>query len=237
MFTALAFFSTMLMQTPDLEPALTLYTEHNPPFTYYVDEKNTVGGATMTVVQELMQRAEISYSVELVPWKRAYAQTLREKNACVFGMNRTPEREGKFLWVSPLFEGPWSFFKRPGKEMDLTSIDDLTPYRVVATNGYASANALKQTGHRNVLLAPNNERAMQLLYHGRVDLMLMGDFEVPYVAREVSLPVPEKVLHFREAYTALGCNLKSDPTLISKLQAVNATMAAFREKTYNSLGD
>ncbi len=237
MFTALVFFSTILQQTPESEPGLKLFTEHNPPFTHYVDEKDTIGGATMTVVHELMRRADIPYTVELVPWKRAYSQTLREKDACVFGMNRTPEREDKFLWVSPLFEGPWSFFKRPDAEIDLTSLNDLAPYRVVATNGYATANALKQTGHRNMLLAPSNERAMQLLYHGRVDLMLMGDFEAPYVAKAVNLPMPENIMHFREAYTALGCNLGSDPALISKLQTVNATMAEFREKTYSNLGD
>lgn len=237
MFTAFALLSTVLLQSADAPPTLELYTEHNPPFTYKQEETGEIGGATMAVVRELMQRADVPYSVELIPWKRAYSQTLRQKNACVFGMNRTPEREKKFLWVSPLFEGPWSFFKRPDAAIELTSLADVAAYKVVATSGYASALALQQTGHEKILLATSNERAMQLLFHGRVDLMMIGDFEAPYVAKTAGLPTPTNAMQFMEAFTGMGCNLDTDPSIIAKLQAANAGMADFRKKTYSNVGN
>ncbi|NVJ96899.1 MAG: transporter substrate-binding domain-containing protein [Alphaproteobacteria bacterium] len=216
------------MQPLEGSPTLQFYTEHNPPFTYLQEGSREIDGITMTVVKELMRRANIPYSVELIPWNRAYAQALHRKNTCVFGMNRTPAREDKFLWVSPLFAGPWSFYKRPDSDIELASIEDISTYKVVATAGYATAAALEATGHKKTLLATSNERSMQLLFHGRVDLLLIGDTEVPFVAKNANTPLPVKALHFRDTVVALGCNLNTDPAVIAKLQAVNAEMDEFR---------
>lgn len=233
MFSALAFASAFLSQSVDTPPDLQLFTEHNPPFSYTDVESGEISGITVTVVKELMRRADISYTLDLVPWKRAYAQTLHQRNTCVFGMNRTAEREAKFLWVSPLFAGPWSFFKRPDSPIELSTLDDIQSYKIVATAGYATAAALKATGHKKTLLATSNERAMQLLFHGRVDLLLVGDMEVPFVAKNAGTVLPTKALHFRDTVVALGCNLKTNPDLIRELQEINEGLDDFRKQANN----
>lgn len=236
MLAALALFGSILAQPAAERAQLHLYTEHNPPFNHENIETGEIGGITMQVVEELMRRADISYTVELLPWNRAYALTLRRPNTCVFAMNRTTEREKYFHWVTPLFEGDWSFFKRPDSDISLTSLEDVKNYRVVATSGYATATALAETGHPNLLLANSNAQAMQLLYHERVDLMLTGDFEIAYIAREADRPIPKDALHFRDTITGMGCNLGTDPELIARLQKINAEMADFRA-TLNKAGN
>lgn len=227
MFAALL-VSAVLAADPEPKQ-LMLFTEQNPPYNYRIEETGEIEGRITMIVQELMRRADIGYTIELMPWNRAFQRTLITPNSCLFAMDRTPERENQFLWVSPMLESGWSFFRRPDSDIRLTSFRDLAPYRVAATADYASARALVAAGHKDILMATTNIHALRLLYHGRVDFILTGDYEMPHLAERANLPMPVAELTFRRANLSMGCNLKSDRATIDRLQQLNIELEDFKK--------
>lgn len=231
MFSAFVFSAIVIAADPVAEPPrLTLYTEHNPPFNYKSTDGHKIEGLVFTIVDEMLKRANVNYRIELLPWKRALALTQQSADSCLFGIDRTPKREDKFLWVSPLYEGRWAFFKRPDSTLELETLDDIAPYQVATVSGYASAIALKETGHEKILSAGTNVDALKLLFHRRVDLLLTGTVEIPYIAQEAKTLLPVEVLSFKKVYTSMGCSLKTDPELVKTLQQINDEMADFKRQ-------
>ena len=60
---------------------LRMVSEFLPPSSMM--ENNVVVGRETAKVRDLLARAGIPYTIELLPWKRAYAQALREADTCV----------------------------------------------------------------------------------------------------------------------------------------------------------
>lgn len=235
MFAAFAFAATVTAAEPvpaplPEAPQLSLYTEHNPPLTYLSADSQKIEGLVFIIVDEMLKRANINYTIELLPWKRALSLTRRSPNTCLFAMDRTPDRENKFLWVSPLYEGRWAFFKRPDSPLELESLADIAPYQIATVSGYASANALQETGHERILNAGTNVDAVRLLFHGRVDLLLTGAVEIPYIAKEANTPLPLEALPFKNVSTSMGCSLDTDPDLMRNLQQINEEMTDFKRQ-------
>ncbi|WP_417465786.1 substrate-binding periplasmic protein [Kordiimonas sp.] len=84
-----------------------VYTENYPPYNYQGPGGEVEGLATAKV-RQILDDAGLSYSIKLVPWARAmlYAQT--RKNALIYTITRTPDREAQFDWLAPL--APSSFY-------------------------------------------------------------------------------------------------------------------------------
>lgn len=220
----------MLVSATADEPTyrLQLLTEENPPYSYRIKETGDIGGVVTTIVRELMARANIPYSLELQPWVRAFRTTLESPNTCVFLLDRTPERESKFLWISPMLTGRWHLFKRPDSPLSFNRFEDAKSYRIAGVRGFATAEWLESSGHEKTLLAASNVDALELLYRGRVDLWIAGSYEAPYVADLAGLPMPGSALGLHAVSSSMGCNLNTRPDIIEKLQHVNEGMADFR---------
>ncbi len=86
------------------EPArLRLVTENFVPYTV-AQGADRVSGPAADLVRQLMARARLPYSLEVMPWARAYATAASDASACVFSTVRSPAREADFEWIGPLVE-------------------------------------------------------------------------------------------------------------------------------------
>src|SRR4051812_46811506 len=94
----LAFGSAASQAQP--APRLYLTTEAAAPHSM-LEGKRVVGIGADTV-REIMERANIEHTIELLPWKRAYTAAVERSDTCVFSTTRTPEREPLFKWVGPI---------------------------------------------------------------------------------------------------------------------------------------
>ena len=215
-----------LLSTEAPEPSVTIFMQDDMPERLLAKEN--------TILRAIMSHAKVNYKLELLPFKRAYATTLRTPNSCLFAISQTSEREALFRWISPIYSTRWSFFQRPDSEIFLESIEDIKPYRIVAVSGYASANALSQTDHKDVLLASNLASAVRMLYHGRVDLLLGGKLEVQSVAQAAGFQQPIEGLVYRESTHSFGCNLETNDTLIQKIKQSNQALSTFKQKVMQS---
>ena len=149
------------------EPRLYLTTELAPP--YSVREGERVIGIGADTVREIMGRANIEHTIELLPWKRAYTAALERSDACVFSTTRTPEREPLFKWIGPIGEADWVLMGRAGRKLHLNSLEEARNYRIGTYNGDARDQYLRERGFK-VDPAPNDLLNLRKLMADRIDL-------------------------------------------------------------------
>lgn len=154
-------------------PAVPLYitTEYSPPTS--MQDGDTVVGSATDKVREAMSRAGVAYSIELLPWKRAYSAALSRPDTCVYSTTRTPERERLFKWVGPTDEGEWVLLGRADRNYRLTTLEDARGLRIGTYNGDARDEFLRARGFK-VDPAPNDMINPQKLMMNRIDLWAAG---------------------------------------------------------------
>jgi polar amino acid transport system substrate-binding protein len=146
---------------------LYLTTEAAPP--HSMVEGKRVAGISADTVREIMDRAHIEHTIELLPWKRAYTAALERSDTCVFSTTRTPERERLFKWIGPIGEAEWVLMARADRKLHLETLEDARRYRIGTYNGDARDQYLRERGF-DVDPAPNDLINPRKLMANRIDL-------------------------------------------------------------------
>ena len=201
---------------PPLAP-LYLTTEYSPPTS--MQEGGAVIGSATDKIREAMARSSLPYSIELLPWKRAYAAALTRPDACVYSTTRTPEREHLFKWVGPTDEGEWVLLGRADRQYKLHTLEDARALRIGTYNGDARDEFLRARGFQ-VDPAPNDMINPKKLMMNRIDLWAAG-FRRGSAVMEVNgwtgKIVP--VLTFNRVKLYLACNVAVPDATIERLNA------------------
>ncbi|TNE66665.1 MAG: transporter substrate-binding domain-containing protein [Alphaproteobacteria bacterium] len=205
-------------------PELTLLTSENPPFTYGALQDGVPAGASVDLMRKMMQDGKVPYSLTLMPWNRAYQHALEDANTCLFVTNRLPDREDKFRWVGPLYEGGWGIYKRPGSDMKIQGIDDLAGKAIAGTFNADQAQFVEHAYHATPLRVEDDIAAAKLLYMGRADLWLSGLLRNRAVTRVIGEPPAELALLLTRADLYLACSLDTSAALTAHLNAVNTEL-------------
>jgi polar amino acid transport system substrate-binding protein len=148
-------------------PRLYITTETSPPAS--MSDRGRVIGTGTDKVREIMSRSGIDYSIELLPWKRAYTAALTRPDACVFSTTRTSERENLFKWVGPTDEAEWVLLGRADRALQINSLEDARTLRIGTYNGDARDEYLRTRGFQ-VDPAPNDMINPRKLLMNRIDL-------------------------------------------------------------------
>jgi polar amino acid transport system substrate-binding protein len=203
-------------------PRLRLLTESSPPVSM-LEGGQVVGSGTEKVL-EIMARTATAYSIDLLPWRRAYTFAQQEANACLFSTTRTPEREKLFKWIGPTDEAEWVLLGRADRNYNLHTLEDARKLRIGTYNGDVRDEYLRARGFR-VDPAPNDMINSRKLMLNRIDVWASG------LRRGNSLLnrkgwnqqiVP--VLSFKRVSVYLACNPAVPTELIDKMNAALDTM-------------
>ncbi len=195
--------------------ALFITTEYSPP-TSMRQGADVIGSAT-DKVREAMARVGITYTIEILPWKRAYNSALARVDGCVYSTTRTPEREKLFKWVGPTDEGEWVLLGRADHGYRLESLEDARKLRIGTYNGDARDLYLRARGFQ-VDSAQNDLINPKKLMLKRIDLWAAGFrrgssyLEANGYAGRI---VP--VFTFNRVKLYLACNLAVPDATIDKL--------------------
>lgn len=146
---------------------LYIVTEYSPQASIRQDGR--VAGYAADKIHAILARAGVPYTMEVLPWKRAYNAALERPDACVFSTTRTPEREILFKWVGPTDEADWVLMGRVDKPLNLRTLDDARPYRIGTYNGDARDEYLRTRGF-HVDPAPADLMNPLKLLADRIDL-------------------------------------------------------------------
>jgi polar amino acid transport system substrate-binding protein len=224
---------------PPHAPSLYISTENSPPTSML--EGTRVTGSATDKVREAMARAGVSYTIEMLPWKRAYSSALLRADGCVYSTTRTPEREKQFKWVGPTDEGEWVLFARADHRFRLQTLEDARRLRIGTYNGDARDTYLRARGFL-VDPAPNDSINPQKLILKRIDLWAAGLRRgSPYLEASGYAGRIVPVLTFNRVKLYLACNSAVPDATIDKLnsafEAMNRDGATRRiEHMYDTWG-
>lgn len=216
--------ATLLLMLPVAAGAqgVRIVGEHLPPSSMM--EGNVVVGRETMKVREIMARAGIGYAIELLPWKRAYAQALREPDTCIFSTSRTQEREALFRWIGPLNEAEWVLYGLAERRLALRTLDDARGLIIGTVLGDARDDYLRQRG-LNVAPVTQEWLNPQKLLLGRIDLWAVGMAvgSKPFLGKEWEGKVVP-LLTFNRVQTYLACNKQLPEAQAAAMQRAAAAM-------------
>jgi polar amino acid transport system substrate-binding protein len=196
------------------EPSLYIAAEPTPAAHL---QEGRVAGLGPDLMREIMARAGIAYTIELLPWKRAYAAATERANACVLYTTRTLERETLFKWVGPLDEAQWVLMARAGSPIKLSTLEDARPYTIGTYSGDARDQFLRERGFK-VEPAPADLLNPPKLIHHRIDLWAASVRRGSNVLAQhgwAGLIVP--LLTFRRIPVFLACNREVPDAMVARM--------------------
>ncbi|KAB8033280.1 substrate-binding periplasmic protein [Fluviispira multicolorata] len=200
-------------------------TEHYPP--YNMIENENIVGVSADIMRELFKRAKIEYTLNIYPWAHSYKLALEEPNTVVFATSRTPEREKLFKWVGPIGESNWAFFAKKGSKIVIKSLEDAKKFRVGGYYGDATSEYLIKNGFikdKSLLLATNEVQNAFKLEAGRIDLWATGSLLAPYISESEKTGSIVELFTIKKSDLYAAFNIKTDETLIKKLNALLVQM-------------
>jgi polar amino acid transport system substrate-binding protein len=212
---------------------LRLYTESSLPTS--MKEGGQIIGSGTEKVREIMARTGTPYTLDMLPWRRAYAFTQQQEDACLFSTTRTPDRERLFQWVGPTDYADWVLLGRADRDFKLTTLDDARNLRIGTYNGDARDEYLRARGFK-VDAAQHDMVNPRKLMLNRIDLWaasLKRGSEVIVRNGWKTQIVP--VFTFNRVEVYLACNLAVPASLIDKMNA--AMEAMVRDGTVKRIDD
>jgi len=217
---------------------LHLTTEVSPPFNMLEGEK-IVGRATDQVV-EMMARAKVGFTMELLPWARAYNMALKEADTCVFTTTRTPEREALFKWVGPISPRRIVVYKLASRsELSLSELRQLQGAKIGVVRESATARQLLAEGFKpgeELEFGLDDATNVRKLLAGRMEYVMLLDWAAAWNLRQLKLPYAtlQAVLDYDNSKSYwYGLPPDTDPALVRRLQA--ALDATKRDGRYELL--
>lgn len=200
--------------------ALTLLSEENPPFNYTANGKLT--GLVTELVMETAKRANVPYTIEVLPWNRAYMRAQAEKDTCLFATARLDSREKLFNWVGPFANNLWAVYGRGNFAGSVRSLIDLKPYLIGGVVNDAKVEYLKENGVTNIKqVIDDRMNPPRLLLSAEdpdhIDLWVTGYYGERDVAKAAKVTDIKLVFIVREIPLYLACSPQTSPKVVKAL--------------------
>ncbi|MDZ7868238.1 MAG: transporter substrate-binding domain-containing protein [Rheinheimera sp.] len=210
------FCSTWLQAAP-----VRLVTEIFPPYQQQSADA-ALHGWSVDIVRQILQAAQLTYSIDVMPWARAYKTASSQPDTLIFSLLRTEEREEQFAWIAPLCPMRISFYTGANRtDVQAADIQSALKYVVGVENGQANYRFLREQGFResrNLVVVGHNHQLQQMLELGRIDLMLVSDNYVQQLPNRGAQLRRVFTAHALERYLFLAAHPATDPVLLQKLR-------------------
>jgi polar amino acid transport system substrate-binding protein len=199
---------------------LTLLTEENPPFNYTDNGKLT--GMAVEIVGEMVKRANIPATTEVLPWDQAYVRAQAQKGTCLYSTARQENRERQFVWIGPIATNLWAVFGKSDFAAPVRTLKDLQPFRIGAVTRDAKAEYLREAGVTNVRTVPADADNPPRLLRPRddpdaIDLWITGLYAGRDVATAAKVTDIKLVFIAAEQQLYLACSPQTPPATIKAL--------------------
>ena len=203
---------------------LAVYTESLPPF--QLVEANSVTGTATVKVKQLLESANLSYQIQVVPWARAYNIVKTTPNTLIYSINRSPEREAEFYWIAEVAEIGNCFISLSSNKLNITQLEDAKKHlTAVVRDGYAHDYLYKNgfVVDQDMYVVATLDQQISLLLNGKVDFLFTDIQSVQY---HLSLHNLDPTLVTRKYTQAdwtrtlyLAANIDSDQQILQQLTA------------------
>ena len=187
-----------------------------------IDAQGNVHYAVPIIARKILERANVPYTFESLPWARAFQLGLKKKNVLVVGIARTVKREDLFLWVGQITESvPVYFFKLKSNPMTLNSLDEVKEYTVMTERATNYQEFLEFKGFTNIELVSEPRVAVKMLEKKRHPLIILKEVQFLELvdALEIDPALFEKALFAFDASEYLAFNKDTSPMLVERLRS------------------
>lgn len=192
---ALQLLCLMLLSAAKVSAAatITLTTEQWPPNNYLDDNGKVIGIATEKV-RLLFDKAGIKYTIELMPWARAYHKTLHNPNTAIYSIMRSQSREALFQWVCPLVDPTPIFFYKLASRTDIiiNNLEDVKKYLISVSKNEFDHQYLRANGFvvsKDYYVSFDDKTLLKKLLNGRIDLMMGTEYAIISNTKELGFDV------------------------------------------------
>lgn len=153
-------------------------TEEYPPYNYY-DGNGRLIGISVDLLLEIMRRMEIPFTREdiyVIPWARAYRETLNNPNAALFTMTLSDYRRDLFTFVGPIRPSKISIVTVNDK-FKISSVADLSTLNVGTVRNDIGEQLLNQHGLSHVakVKLPTSLEIIRMLLLKRIDAVAIDE--------------------------------------------------------------
>jgi polar amino acid transport system substrate-binding protein len=189
----------------------------NPP--YMFDNNSNEAGLVNEIIKQLFERAKVSYTLQLMPKKRAIIYTEKTANTCVLPIERNQEREAQFVWISPILVSMTGLFGLPEQAMnqDIITLIDAKESRIGSHLGSASGIYLEGLGFEVDTVALNSAN-IHKLKAGRIDYWESDKLTAQYISQQSGIGISKSQLDFFTQLYAIACNLSTDSNSVKAIR-------------------
>ena len=173
-------------------PEIEIVTGQIPPYSY--EDQGKPRGVAIELVEAMAALVGHSGKVTFLPWKRAVALTerVKDKPRLIIPLNRSPERETKFAWVTRLLEDKTVLVTRKGgRRAKVERYEEAKAYTVGVLLGSPLETELRNKGFQNIDVGVDEETNARKLSLGRVDVWFVATMVAPFVYKRLGLPDAE----------------------------------------------
>ncbi|MDI7860879.1 transporter substrate-binding domain-containing protein [Rhizobiaceae bacterium n13] len=200
---------------PTLASTLHFKTEVYAPYSYRVGK--AYRGASIEQLQQLMKDIPVDYTVEIMPWARAYALARHEPMNCLLTTAHTQERHELFKWVEPLMTDRIILVSRSGAGVIAASIPDARQYVVGTQRHDYTQTLLKQLEFQRIDVATAFDATLKKLLAGRIALMPVAARTYRKLKSEGVEIEPQATIAVQQF--SIACNRDVPDALIEQMQA------------------
>ncbi len=153
---------------------LRLLTEELPPWNF--TQNGHLTGYGTEVVGEIMRRLNLTKTIEVMPWSRAYALAASTPNVALFSTVRSEQRENLFWWVGPIGSNRTVLYARSDYAGDVRTLDDARSMESIGTyKDDVDEQYLRDLGFSNLYSHGTPGGAVRNLIAGRIQGWVAGD--------------------------------------------------------------
>jgi polar amino acid transport system substrate-binding protein len=177
-------------QSSVVAPELKIISISLPPLQYYNDN-NQLEGYFVEVIKAALATTELSYEMHLYPWARSYYLAQHKENVCIFSLNRIPEREHLFRWITPLAQTHSAMYSLKSSNISIRTIEEAKAYAVAAIRDGVYHQILERNGFeegKNMYVVSDSDSLVKMfLSKPEIELIFSDDIILRKLAGKLGI--------------------------------------------------
>jgi len=213
------FFTSLATQANTIE--IQVVTEDAYPLQY--ESKGEIVGSATALMKEVLDQAQISYSIEILPWARAYQTALHRKNVLIYSITRNKDREPLFNWIGKIMDLNYFLYGLESTKIDKNApLQVLKNYRIAVSRGGVVHQYLRKKSVENLHVVTRKKQEIELLQTRRVDFMVgvEGLFYESCMREKLNCTNLKPLYRLKEPSTAFyfALSKSTDLAVVEKIQ-------------------
>lgn len=158
---------------------INIVTENAGPLNYEDKESKQVKGFAVELIKVIMEDAKLDYTINILPWVRAYREANTRENTLIFSMGRTAEREEMFKWIGQIVPMEYALYGLSKNQSKKTlSLEEIKNKTIGVTRNDLRHQYLANNNFNNLIFTRSYEHTQKLLLHGRIDYFIASIWEI-----------------------------------------------------------